>query len=211
MKRRYEVEIVWPEARGPYKFGISLVPFKRKIPHGPFKVPPSLRCPPPSLSPDPLGPPRKRGYPSIRRRVPIANEKSCSVAFNSMCRATRATISTRSINRVSCARGYQFPAAWWTNTFIPTSTRPLKGSSLARTLSAFLFSSRRVTRASPLTRGFAFQRSARRVEGNEPRERCISNLMPRSHGNNPAEAILRAPTRQPELPGPTFLPRKCPR
>lgn len=48
--------------------------------------------------------PRKRGYPSIWRRVPIANEKSCSVAFNSMCRATRATISTRSINRVSCAR-----------------------------------------------------------------------------------------------------------
>lgn len=77
------------------------VPFKVKTPHDPFKVPPSPRPFSPPIVADPA---RKRGYPSIRRRVPIANEKSCSVAFNSMCRATRAMISTRSINRVSCAR-----------------------------------------------------------------------------------------------------------
>lgn len=81
--------------------GILHALFKGKISRGPFKIPPSHFAGSPPRS---SRIPRKRGYPSIRRRVPIANEKSCSVAFNSMCRATRATISTRSINRVSCAR-----------------------------------------------------------------------------------------------------------
>lgn len=157
-KRRRECQILDRDcsdlAEGPadhimppvYKFEISLIPFKGKIPHGPFKVPPSLpagfRFPPPS--PRFSQTPRKRGYPSIRRRVPIANEKSCSVAFNSMCRATRATISTRSINRVSCAR-ISISGCLVDEHLYSCFCSFLKRA-LAKILSAFFISSQRVER-----------------------------------------------------------------
>lgn len=114
----------------------------------------------PSFSPRSSRIPRKRGYPSIRRRVPIANEKSCSVAFNSMCRATRATISTRSINRVSCSR-ISISGCLVDEHLYSRFLFDLKESALSLSLSlsvCVFISHRRGITSAPSTVDFAFQR-----------------------------------------------------
>lgn len=169
-----------------YNFpGISRVLFKGKISRDPFKVPPSLFA---GFPPRSSRIPRKRGYPSIRRRVPIANEKSCSVAFNSMCRATRATISTRSINRVSCAR-ISISGCLVDEHLYSRSYSLLKGTLSREFYLRFYFISARRRRNAHLLRGFAFQRSAQCAKEMFRPRRYISNLMFRLHGNNFVEAI----------------------